>query len=426
MNKRLTFIYFCLFSFLQIAAQEGSPFVTTSSKKLDKQWVGQKLDFYVELHSPTWFSGTPRFDIPEMKDAVIFKIPGSPVLGNLEKDGQSYTKQIYSFAIFTRRPGRVTIPAFNVQYGIARAGKDPERVTLKSKPLTLETQVPKELMGKTFIVSENYSLKEQWDKKPDSHSFKVGDSLKRTITQTADNNLSMILPPIIIQPTQQFSVYPDKAKLKDSMVRGDFSAQRIDSCTYLFKEETEFTLPEIKISSFNPKNEEITEHKLDAVKLAIAPNPLYQEETTAQAIVEEKMRPWWFALMLIPLLLLIIFRKQVQIPFQIWNQERKESEAYLFTEFAKKAPHLSPQQVYLEADLWVKKLGFSSVAKLIESNSNPSLKNQFTALNQELFAAPKSAFDTQVFIGELRQSRKVYLKNKKVFRKQKLSILDLA
>ncbi|EDM25510.1 hypothetical protein LNTAR_23614 [Lentisphaera araneosa HTCC2155] len=426
MNKRLTFIYFCLFSFLQIAAQEGAPFVTTSSKKLDKQWVGQKLDFYVELHSPTWFSGTPRFDIPEMKDAVIFKIPGSPVLGNLEKDGQSYTKQIHSFAIFTRRPGRVTIPAFNVQYGIARTGKDPERVTLKSKPLTLETQVPKELMGKIFIVSENYSLKEHWDKTPDSHSFKVGDSLKRTITQAADNNLSMILPPIIIQPTQQFLVYPDKAKLKDSMVRGDFSAQRIDSCTYLFKEETELTLPEIKISSFNPKNEEITEHKLDAVKLAIAPNPLYQEETTDQAMVEEKMKPWWFALILIPLLALIIFRKQVQIRFQIWNQERKESEAYLFAEFAKKAPHLSPQQVYLEADLWVKKLGFSSVAKLIESNSNPSLKDQFNALNQELFTAPKSAFDTQVFIGELRKSRKAYLKNKSVLHKQKKSFLDFA
>ena len=62
--NRLLLVFLPLFIFA-----EGKPFIETNYKAKEEQWVGQKLDFYVELYSPTWFSGTPRFEIPEMRDA---------------------------------------------------------------------------------------------------------------------------------------------------------------------------------------------------------------------------------------------------------------------------------------------------------------------------------------------------------------------
>jgi hypothetical protein len=417
MNRALYFFVISFFSILSLLAEEGQAFITTSSKKLDQQWVGQKLDIYLELHSPTWFSGTARFDIPEMKDAIIFKIPGSPVLGNLEKNGQNYTKQIHTFAVFTRRPGRVTIPAFNVEYGIARAGEKPERVKLKSKAITIETQIPKELMGKNFIVSENYSLEEHWTKDLKSNKFKVGDSIKRTIKQSTDNTLSMLLIPILIKAPPSFSIYPEKAKLNDAMVRGDFSAERSEAFSYLFKEEGEITFPEIKLYSYNPITNTTQEHILKAFKLKIAPNPLYKKEASNRIPEEDEEWPLWL-LIFIPITLILFFHKKLKLQFSRWNEKRKQSEAYTFALLIKSAPKLEPNKLYAEVDLWVKKLGFASFEHLVKNSSSSSLKEQYSLLNQQLFNNSSDLVDRGLFINELRLARKLYLKKIKLLTKQ--------
>ncbi|MDD7983800.1 BatD family protein [Lentisphaera marina] len=422
MNKLLYYLVIVPLIIFSQEKNEGAPFVSTSFKKLEQQWVGQKLDLYVELHSPTWFSGTPRFDIPEIKEAVIFKIPGSPVLGNLEKDGQTYTKQIHTFAIFTRKAGRVTIPAFQVEYGIARVGKKAERVTLKSKPISIETQLPKSLSQKSFIVSENYQVDESWDKDLDKQLFKAGDSIKRTITQTADNNLAMIFSPIIIEPPASFSIYPEKAKLNDSMVRGDFSAKRIDAFTYLFKEEGKVTLPAIKFYSFNPNNKQIKEHLLESRTLKIAPNPLYKQEQIQEvASPQNKYLYWLFSL--VPILALLLFRTQLKKRVEAWKQQRKLSEKYIFSTLKKNSPRLSDEELYIQIDFWVKKFGFISLEEFIQKNSFLNLGKQYRELNHTLFTVNEAHFDKTKFMNELCLARREYLKNKKYSQNDNMKFL---
>ena len=45
------------------AAYAASPQVRVSIDKNQSYWVGQKIPFYIDLLSPGYFSGTPKFDL---------------------------------------------------------------------------------------------------------------------------------------------------------------------------------------------------------------------------------------------------------------------------------------------------------------------------------------------------------------------------
>ena len=41
-------------------------------------WVGQKASFYIELFSPAFFSGTPKFALPTVSGVLLMKVAGRP------------------------------------------------------------------------------------------------------------------------------------------------------------------------------------------------------------------------------------------------------------------------------------------------------------------------------------------------------------
>ena len=89
-------------------------------------WVGQLVAFHVDLLSPTFFSGTPAFDMPNLPGAILMKIDERPTLSTEEIDGVTYSIQRHAFALFPQRAGTLVVPAFQVRFAVAPAyGKPP-------------------------------------------------------------------------------------------------------------------------------------------------------------------------------------------------------------------------------------------------------------------------------------------------------------
>ncbi|WDE96209.1 hypothetical protein PQO03_10860 [Lentisphaera profundi] len=411
MNKLILFLFLSFF----IDAQENEiseAFVSTEYKQEEQQWVGQKLNFDIVLYSPTWFSGTPRFEIPEMADAIIFKIPGSPLPGRMDKNGKEFISQSHSFAIFTRKAGELNIPAFTVEFSIAQSGKEPLRVTTQSKVLELSTLLPSALKQKIFITCEDYTLEEQWDKNIKDGSFKVGDSLKRTITRTCRNSLAMLIPPIDVKTDKNFSVYPASPKLNNSMQRGDFSASRVEVFNYIFEKEGEIILPEIITYCWNPTTNKVAKSILKKQELKISPNPLYKNSQESIPLQEEKFN-FLYLLFLSPIILILIFRKKIIQLYKFRIDQYKKSEAYEFKVLIKDFPQQSTREQFLSLDQWAKKLSLKSVAELINDFGSIELKNQYLALSSSLFSEQASPFNSSLFIKELVLARREFLKSQK-------------
>ena len=74
-------------------------------------------------------------------------------------------------------------------------------------------------------------------------------------------------------------IYPAQPILKDTINRGNYSATRTDSTTYVLEKEGEVELPEVVISWWNLESEELEEAKLPAVSFNVAPNPEYKTTT---------------------------------------------------------------------------------------------------------------------------------------------------
>ena len=71
-------------------------------------WVGQQVPFHVDLMSSTFFSGTPKFDLPEISGAFVMKVEGRPVISTEQVDGESWSVQRHRFSIYPHQPGKST------------------------------------------------------------------------------------------------------------------------------------------------------------------------------------------------------------------------------------------------------------------------------------------------------------------------------
>jgi hypothetical protein len=89
-------------------------------------WVKQQVAFHVDLLSPTLFSGTPAFDLPNVPGAILMRVEEHPTLSTEQIDAATYSMQRHDFMRFPQRAGTLLIPAFRVRFAVPPAyGKPP-------------------------------------------------------------------------------------------------------------------------------------------------------------------------------------------------------------------------------------------------------------------------------------------------------------
>lgn len=191
-------------------------------------WVGQKIPLYIDLFSPSFFSGTPKFDLPEISGVRVMKIPERPVMGTKEIEGNSFSTQRHEFVLFSQRPGQVNIPSFTVRFGVSgQAGAPPKEIALKTSPLTLTPKMPpgaEKLV--TIISTRDLTVTEKWDPAP--KDAVTGDAFTRTVTFQAPDIPGMAFLPMPELQIPGIGIYAEAPVVHDRMERGDFVGERTE------------------------------------------------------------------------------------------------------------------------------------------------------------------------------------------------------
>ena len=253
------------------AAEKAIAVVETPAEK--QYWVGQRIDFAVELLVIGQFTGTPQFDLPELPGVLLMKADSRPTLSSRDMNGRSYVAQRHDFALYAQHDGVCKIPSFDVRFDSKERFDTPViHNRLSTKAMQVTVNLPEGARpGAAVVSTTELSGKELWEPQPDQ--AKVGDALTRTITIKASDVPGMLLPKLNHRKIDGMEVYPKQPQVKDKSERGELMGERIESMTYMCAKPGVYEIPELIIRWWNVEQKAWKEERFPSIELKVDPNP---------------------------------------------------------------------------------------------------------------------------------------------------------
>lgn len=380
-----------LFAFAFPAALQATDQARVESNLIvpDTVYVGQKLTLQVELMGVGQFSGSPRFDLPQVSGVLVLKMEPRPVLDSKTEAGVTWVVQRHTFAVFAQRPGQVTIPDFPVRYGI-KAFFNAETVehTLETAAHQFNAVMPpgaEEL--NTIISARNLTVKEQWQPEPGEEA-KMGDAFTRTLTFAAPDLPAMAFPPLPVLEAPGLGVYPKSPIVRDTAVRGDFRGERVDAVTYVCEQPGEIHIPALVFQWWDLDTNELKRVELPAHRFTV----IQPAVSDAGGIAGSKGTNWWLVGLVIALHCIGIscwkFRKQLKTLYIDWRTRRAQREAAYFKRLLKACDQNDAARCYHALMAWLDKRYSPSqamtLAEFFETIPDPDLERELNVLENAL------------------------------------------
>jgi hypothetical protein len=266
--------------------------------------VGETVTLSVDVLTPTWFPRAPRFPAALHVDNAVAVFDESFRTNLSERiEGESWSGIRRRYLIYPQLAGAYAVPAVEVEVVYALPNARPsEPLTLAGPALRFEARVPPEAAGLDYFIAAR-GLRLEQKVEPGVEGLRVGDAVARTVTLTATDGSSMMLPTTEFPTIDGLAVYPDPTRASDSGgERGDARrATRVDRATYVLATEGSYTLPPIERSWWDVSTRRLQQTSVPAVSFTVAPNPdlageiaLPEEPEDAEIVpVEDQLPPWW-------------------------------------------------------------------------------------------------------------------------------------
>ena len=249
----------------------------TAELREDAAWTGQPVRISVTLYSPGPFTGTAKFDLPELPQTLILR-GERPVVGSESIDGITLLTQQHELTLFTQRSGTIEIPAFKVQFsGKENFTSDPIPMSGTTSVLTFESKRPPGTQGQGFVLAAA-DLKATQTWRPEViDSIVAGDVIERTIQQQATGTTAMMIAAINSSAAAGVSVYNLAPIVEDRSVRGDSTATRIETIKYQFQQPGTFLIPDVEVVWWDTQAEQIRVQRLEGRRIDVGSAPLSAE-----------------------------------------------------------------------------------------------------------------------------------------------------
>ncbi|WP_117234012.1 BatD family protein [Vibrio maerlii] len=220
--------------------------------------VQEQVILTIEVGTPRWFTGGTRIGSVEITN-VIAKQRNQFATNFTERvDGVTWSRQRWEVTLYPQASGEFGIPPIAV--GLNVSGPDGKKVqgTLYTEALKFKTQLPSGLLtndGNWFSATD-VKVEQSWS--ASNESLRVGDAITRTISITASDSLSVLLPDLLRSSQNQFvTAYPQPDKLTDTQERGNYRSSRVEESVYVIQQGGEIRFPEYKVEWWNPKAEKV-------------------------------------------------------------------------------------------------------------------------------------------------------------------------
>ena len=269
---------------IEISVTNEGPRSNQSSEELfleietnkESVYVQEQLLFTVRLYYTINGIRNPQFTELEMEDSVI-QLIGSPNQYEKLIDGVRYGVYEKRYVIFPQRSGPLEIPDILFRGEVTDGSSNfvfrnlnTRRVTAFIEGVSIDIKERPATVRNTdfWLPVTNLTLEESWS--TDINSLKVGDSVVRTVTMTADGLDGAVLPPFSGTEIEGLNLYPDPPEIERTFVDGAIVGTRIETTSMVPIDSGNVVIPEISIPWWNVETDQLEATVIPATRLTIA------------------------------------------------------------------------------------------------------------------------------------------------------------
>ncbi len=365
--------------------------------------VGQGTTLKLDVLAPNFMTKPPV--LPEFQIHNAITRQASTINMSEQIGGEPFAGVRYEFLIYPQEPGTYATSGQSVTVTYAADPPNAREETMPVPAITFEATIPEAARAlDPFIAASRLTLRQEL--RQSSDQLKVGDSVTRTITVTADGTPAMLLPPAKFAAQDGVQIYPMQPDLHDMVDRrtNALSATRVDQATYMLQRAGTVTLPGAEIAWWNTADKKIDRMRIEPVTLNVAANSLVQDAppperdgvSSVRAAVLFLLDHSAAVLLVIAVISVLIWIEPSTVRTVRDELARRRaaylrSEAFAYSAF-RDATHLgNAQNVYRTLLAWVSCFEPAgpqrTLASLKAAAGDPSLDEELASIEGRLFAA---------------------------------------
>jgi hypothetical protein len=212
--------------------------------------AGTEVRLVVDALTTTWFTAAPDWPLFTVPDAIV-ALPDEQAVNLSETiGGVRWFGVSRAYRIVPRAAKTFDIAPFELT--VFPGGGADVPVKLKTPSLKLTATLPPGAEGmSSFFPLTKLTATQKIE--PAQTRFKVGDTITRTITQTASGTESMLIPPVGFADIEGLRRYPKTPQTRNIVQdrAGLLAGERTDSTAYVVNRSGHYRLPPVTIEWWN-------------------------------------------------------------------------------------------------------------------------------------------------------------------------------
>ncbi len=262
---------------------------------------GQEVRLLIEVSTPRWFAGGTGIKAPEVPGLLILRRNEFAVNLSRREAGATWVVQRWQLELYPQREGAFELPPVTLALAVNDATLGIVRGTVETGPQAFSVAVPAAMAGVSrWLATPSLQVRQRFDRALEG--LAPGDAFQRSIELEATRLTALMLPEPKIEELDGLAAYPDLPELEDRSNRGEATALRRQTATYVVEKPGQYHLPEQSLSWWNTET--------NAMETATLPAVIIDAGTPAAPAEPVSLPAWWpqalALLVAIPLLLALL------------------------------------------------------------------------------------------------------------------------
>lgn len=218
--------------------------------------VNQQVTLFIEIGTSTWFSAGTRLAYLDLANAIVKQRSSTATNYSEQVSGETWSMQLWEIQIYPQQEGKYTIPALDIYVSIAQSSRQSVAGEISIQPLHFNASLPSPKPQYAWFSGKNLVVEQEWQLS--SESPKVGDSVTRSISISANDTLSILMPKF--EQTSEkagYVSYLNPAKRSDKYDRGDFTSNLNQSQSNILQVGGEVVFPDFSFQFWDTERQEL-------------------------------------------------------------------------------------------------------------------------------------------------------------------------
>lgn len=409
-----------------IHAQQPDGPVVRATLTPERVIVGQNAVLSIDVLAPNYMPAPPVLPDFQIRNLVTRQTGTENIVE--DHAGTTYAGVRYEFRIFPMEAARYSISGQSVTVTYADNPPAKKTVSVAVPALTIEAFIPPEGASlKPFVSAAGMTVEQKIERS--SPDLKVGDSLTRTVTITADGIPAMLIPPADFASLDGFAVYPSQPVLNDVTDgrSGNLKGMRTEQAVYLLQKPGDYRLPPLTFSWWSVGDQKVESANAGSLTLHVVANPAVT--ASGSRTVDRNMlgditgflyRHWLpFSVLAVAAAVLVWNIPSMIRAFTDWQRRRHaaylQSEAFYFSRVQDAAKNEDARGTYFSLLDWIDRFGplapDRSLRSLKRVAADRNISSMIETMEQNLFGNSGVVADTRPLIARLKPVRRRLLRH---------------